>query len=454
MFGGLRHTMAEMIFQQSHADGVQGFGGGGDLGQDVDAVLVLFDHLGDAADLALNAAQSLQIRLFFRRVAMWRTIRTMGDGGCFCCGVHAPKVYPLEVYVNYPDGVPRSEVEGMMNLQSDERNRMSVRADAPAVETRGLVKRFGKNVAVDGVDLVIPRGGIYGVLGPNGAGKTTVIRMLATLLRPDAGEARVLGHDVFSQPATIREKISLTGQFASMDEDLTGSENLILFARLQGFTRQDARARAHELLRAFGIQDAAKRQVKKYSGGMRRRLDIASSLLITPELLFLDEPTTGIDPRSRTQVWDIIRAVVDAGTTVLLTTQYLEEADELADRLAVIDHGTVIAEGTPPELKAQIGSGALKIRVADPARREHAAQLCGTALGTEIIREADPSTLTARLDDGARASVALQALEEAGIEVESFSLGQPSLDEVFLTLTGKPSSNQTAQDEHITEGAR
>ena len=275
---------------------------------------------------------------------------------------------------------------------------MTASSDAPAVETHGLVKRFGANVAVDGIDLTIPRGGIYGVLGPNGAGKTTAIRMLATLLRPDGGQAYVLGHDVATEPATIREKISLTGQFASMDEDLTGMENLILFARLQGFSAKGARSRGLELLEAFGLTDAAKRQVKKYSGGMRRRLDIASSLLVTPQLLFLDEPTTGIDPRSRIQVWDIIRTVVDAGTTVLLTTQYLEEADELADRLAVIDHGRVIAEGTPAQLKSQIGAGALSIRVADGEDRERAAQIVAASLGVEVTREADPTALSARLE--------------------------------------------------------
>lgn len=315
---------------------------------------------------------------------------------------------------------------------------MTASSDAPAVETHGLVKRFGANVAVDGIDLTIPRGGIYGVLGPNGAGKTTAIRMLATLLRPDGGQAYVLGHDVAAEPATIREKISLTGQFASMDEDLTGMENLILFARLQGFSIKGAGSRGLELLEAFGLTDAAKRQVKKYSGGMRRRLDIASSLLVTPQLLFLDEPTTGIDPRSRIQVWDIIRTVVDAGTTVLLTTQYLEEADELADRLAVIDHGRVIAEGTPAQLKSQIGAGALSIRAADGEDRERAAQIVAASLGVEVTREADPTAFSARLEADTAVSRALAGLEEAGIGVESFSLGQPSLDEVFLALTGRP----------------
>lgn len=314
---------------------------------------------------------------------------------------------------------------------------MSAHHDLPAVETQGLVKRFGSNTAVDGVDLIIPRGGIYGVLGPNGAGKTTVIRMLATLLRPDAGSAQVLGHDVFTEPKTIRSKIALTGQFASLDEDLTGVENLILIGRLLGFDSQAARARGMDLLAAFGLTDAAHRQVKKYSGGMRRRLDIAGSLVVTPELMFLDEPTTGIDPRSRNQVWDIIRALVDGGTTILLSTQYLEEADQLADRIAVIDHGQVIAEGTPGQLKAQIGSGALKVRVAEPADREQAAQILSTTLSSDVVREKDASALTVRLPQGGTASPALIALERAGLEIETFALGQPSLDEVFLALTGK-----------------
>ena len=317
---------------------------------------------------------------------------------------------------------------------------------APAIETRGLVKTFGENTAVDGIDLTIPRGGIYGVLGPNGAGKTTAIRMLATLLRPDAGEARVLGHDVFAEPKTIREKIALTGQFASLDEDLTGIENLILLGRLLGFSKSAARRRGLDLLEAFGLSEAADRQVKKFSGGMRRRLDIAGSLIVTPELMFLDEPTTGIDPRSRNQVWDIIRTLVDGGTTILLTTQYLEEADQLADRLAVIDHGKVIAEGTPGQLKAQVGSGALKVRVIDPADRERAAEVLSVALGTEITREKDSAALSARLGASEGASAGLAALEDAGIGVETFALGQPSLDEVFLALTGKPAEDNVAED--------
>lgn len=313
---------------------------------------------------------------------------------------------------------------------------------AYAVEARGLVKTFGDNVAVDGIDLTIPRGGIYGVLGPNGAGKTTAIRMLATLLRPDAGEARILGHDIFTEPKAVRERIALTGQFASLDEDLTGIENLMLLGRLLGFTKQDARRRGKDLLSAFGLAEAADRQVKKYSGGMRRRLDIAGSLIVTPDMMFLDEPTTGIDPRSRNQVWDIIRTLVAGGTTILLTTQYLEEADQLADRIAVIDHGRVIAEGTPGQLKSQVGAGALKLRLADPAQREEAAGVLERNLGSLVVREKDTAALTVRWGEGAGASPAMRALEEVGVAVETFSYGQPSLDEVFLALTGKPAETE------------
>ncbi|WP_110590398.1 ATP-binding cassette domain-containing protein [Microbacterium suaedae] len=325
--------------------------------------------------------------------------------------------------------------------------------EALAVEAHGLVKSFGSNRAVDGIDLAIPRGGIYGVLGPNGAGKTTALRMLATLLRPDSGEARVLGHDVFTEPKRIRELVALTGQFASLDEDLTGIENLVLLGRLYGFAPAAARRRGMDLLDAFGLTDAAGRQVKKFSGGMRRRLDIAGSLIVTPRLMFLDEPTTGIDPRSRNQVWDIIRTLVDGGTTILLTTQYLEEADQLAGRLAVIDHGRVIAEGTPGQLKAQIGQGALSVRVIDPADRPAAEEILSGVLGTDITREADPAALTASLAENRTAAEALAALDRSGIEIETFSIGQPSLDEVFLALTGKPAEEHDSADEPETEEA-
>ncbi|HLU42949.1 MAG TPA: ATP-binding cassette domain-containing protein, partial [Microthrixaceae bacterium] len=241
-----------------------------------------------------------------------------------------------------------------------------------AIETEDLVKVFGDNRAVDGVDLRIPTGGVYGVLGPNGAGKTTTIRMLATLLVPDGGRAEVLGYDVAHQPAEVRSRVAMTGQFASLDEDLTGLENLVLLARLYGYGRAAAKERARELLAAFDLSDAASRQVKAYSGGMRRRIDIAGSLVVRPELMFLDEPTTGLDPRSRNQVWEIVRALVGAGTTVLLTTQYLEEADQLADRIVVIDHGRIIAEGTALELKDRSGKASLVVTVSRAEQLETA----------------------------------------------------------------------------------
>ncbi|TDQ45514.1 ATP-binding cassette domain-containing protein [Actinorugispora endophytica] len=307
-----------------------------------------------------------------------------------------------------------------------------------AIEAEGLVKVFGRTRAVDGVDLAVRTGGVFGFLGPNGAGKTTTIRMLATLLRPDGGRARVLGHDVVREADAVRGRVSLTGQFASVDEDLTGLENLVLLARLFGYRRAGARARAGELLDAFGLVEAAGRQVRTYSGGMRRRIDIAAGIVVTPDLMFLDEPTAGLDPRSRNQVWDIVRALVDQGTSVLLTTQYLDEADQLADRVAVIDHGRVIAEGTPGELKASVGSGALHVRLRDPGRRTEAERLLAGALGVPVRRGPDPAALSARTFDSARAARALSELSDAGIAVDQFALGRPSLDEVFLALTGRP----------------
>jgi ABC-2 type transport system ATP-binding protein len=317
---------------------------------------------------------------------------------------------------------------------------------ALAIEATGLVKSFKETRAVDGVDLAVRSGSVYGVLGPNGAGKTTTIRMLATLLRPDAGEARVLGHDVVSEADDVRRKVSLTGQLASVDEDLTGRENLILIGRLLGLRREDAKARAQELLEAFGLIDAAGRLVKNYSGGMRRRLDIAASIVVIPELMFLDEPTTGLDPRSRNQVWDIIRALRAGGATILLCTQYLEEADQLADGIAVIDHGKVIAEGTPGQLKASVGSGALHVRLLDPDQRPEAERILLRDLGG-VHLEPDPAALTANCADGHRAAEAVAELARSGIGVASFTLGQPSLDEVFLALTGHTAEDQTEEEQ-------
>ncbi|OSZ56080.1 daunorubicin/doxorubicin resistance ABC transporter ATP-binding protein DrrA [Streptomyces pharetrae CZA14] len=320
---------------------------------------------------------------------------------------------------------------------------MSQHTAGLAIETVGLVKTFGETRAVDGVDLAVPTGTVYGVLGPNGAGKTTTVKMLATLLRPDGGEARVFGHDVVREADDVRGRVSLTGQYASVDEDLTGTENLVLLGRLLGHDKKAARERAAQLLEAFGLTEAAGRQIKNYSGGMRRRIDIAASILNTPDLLFLDEPTTGLDPRSRNQVWDIVRAVVAQGTTVLLTTQYLDEADQLASRIAVIDRGKVIAEGTKGELKASVGAGSVHLRLRDAEQRPEAAEVLRRTLGARVQLEPDPVALTARLgtaasDDTAagQAARALGELARSGITVDNFSLGQPSLDEVFLALTG------------------
>jgi ABC-2 type transport system ATP-binding protein len=259
--------------------------------------------------------------------------------------------------------------------------------------------------------------------------------MLATIVPPDAGTARVLGHDVVTEADAVRGLVSLTGQLASVDEELTGRENLVLIGRLLGHRRAAARARADELLEAFGIAGAAGKLVKHYSGGMRRRLDIAASIVVTPRLAFLDEPTTGLDPRSRNQVWEIVRALVAEGTTVLLCTQYLEEADQLADGIVVIDRGRVIAEGTPGQLKASVGTGSLHVRLLDPARRPEAARLLESVVGT-VVLEPDPAALSAACSDPERAAIGVGELGRAGVGLADFSLGQPSLDEVFLSLTG------------------
>jgi ABC-2 type transport system ATP-binding protein len=320
-----------------------------------------------------------------------------------------------------------------------------------AIEASGLVKSFGSTRAVDGVDLSVRTGTVYGFLGPNGAGKTTTIRMLATLLEPDEGTARVLGHDVVREADAVRSRVSLTGQYASVDEQLTGRENLVLLGRLLGYTRTEAKVRADELLDAFDLTEAAARQVETYSGGMRRKLDIAGSIVVTPDLMFLDEPTTGLDPRSRNHVWEIVRALVRQGTTVLLTTQYLDEADHLANRIAVIDHGKVIAEGTSGELKASVGAGALHVRLRDGRQRTEGQQVLAQTLGVPVHFDSDPVALTASVSDPERVARALTELSRAEVGVAEFALGQPSLDEVFFALTGRPAedprTDETANEE-------
>jgi ABC-2 type transport system ATP-binding protein len=325
-----------------------------------------------------------------------------------------------------------------------------------AVEAEGIVKRFGDTVALGGVDLAVEEGSVMGLLGPNGAGKTTMVRVLATLLAAESGTASVFGRNVVTQAAEVRELIALTGQFAAIDELLTGRENLRMFGQLFRLSRDEAGRRADELLERFDLADAADRMAKTYSGGMRRRLDLASSLLTRPQMLFLDEPTTGLDPRSRNQIWDVIRELVREGTTLLLTTQYLEEADQLTDRIAVIDHGLVIAEGTGDELKDQVGGQMIEVRLTDPLDRPRAiegltALGCGTPEPSVAEREL---TLPAPADGIAMIERAAHALREANIPVSDLGLRRPTLDDVFLTLTGVPASEDgegPATDEFETE---
>jgi len=317
---------------------------------------------------------------------------------------------------------------------------------APAVSVRGLVKRFGSVTALNGIDLDVPRGMIFAILGPNGAGKTTLMRILATLAVPDGGTARIMGHEVTEAPHEVRSAIAMTGQFASLDEDLTGRENLVLLARLWGFRGRAAKDRADALLADFDLSDAANKQVKNYSGGMRRRLDIAASLVVTPEVLFLDEPTTGLDPKARQGVWRMIRGLAASGVTILLTTQYMEEADQLAARIAVIDHGRKIAEGTSRELKAMTGSGFLHVAIADPARIEEAAALLEGRLQASVQRSAEGAQLSIVAGSARAANEAVAALIGAGIEPADFSLGSPSLDEVFFALTGSPAEDDKEEE--------
>jgi ABC-2 type transport system ATP-binding protein len=316
---------------------------------------------------------------------------------------------------------------------------------AAAIETSNLSKTFGQTRALAGINLKVEAGVIYGLLGPNGAGKTTTIRVLATLLKPTAGSASVLGHDVVKEAAKVRSKVCLTGQFASVDEDLTGLENLILVARLLGLSWRAAKVRAGELLAAFALEGAAQRLVRTYSGGMRRRLDIAAGLVLTPEVVFLDEPTTGLDPRSRGQVWDIVRAIAAQGTTILLTTQYMEEADRLADRLAVIDHGRLIAEGTSAELKASVGANTLRVRLQPGSDRAAAESILKNALKVEFHPATDPFTLVASIADESGLQQAIHVLSGNGLRVAEFAVGQPTMDEVFFALTGHPAEEESTE---------
>jgi ABC-2 type transport system ATP-binding protein len=307
--------------------------------------------------------------------------------------------------------------------------------DEGAIHAEGLEKHFGDIKAVDGVDLSVPAGTVFGLLGPNGAGKTTVVRMLTTILRPDAGRATVLGIDVARHPETVRERIGLAGQFAAVDENLTGRENLVMVARLTHQPRAVHRPRAAELLEQFDLTEAADRPVRTYSGGMRRRLDLAAALVHRPPVLFLDEPTTGLDPRSRQELWGTIQALVDAGTTLLLTTQYLEEADRLADRIAVVDHGRVIAEGTASELKARLGATIITVGLGHGADLDDLKSRLGSFGAVDV--EPGESRIGVKVAEGSRAVIdVVRALDAAAAPVESIEVREPSLDDVFLELTG------------------
>ncbi|MDQ1520568.1 MAG: hypothetical protein QOI55_1641 [Actinomycetota bacterium] len=328
--------------------------------------------------------------------------------------------------------------------------RSDLRSNDAAVITEGLRKCFGNVTALDGVDLRVPTGTVLGLLGPNGAGKTTAVRILTTILRPDGGHAEVLGIDVTKDPQAVRERIGLAGQFAAIDEHLTGFENLYMVARLAHLDKALARSRAREQLDRFGLSDAAERTAKTYSGGMRRRLDLGAALVHRPPVLFLDEPTTGLDPRSRTDLWTVIEELVADGTTVLLTTQYLEEADRLADHIVVIDHGRIIEEGTAGQLKSRLGSTIVEVEFPDPATALRARGALSSAHIGEV--EAAGHTVTIKVADGARTVMeVVRALDVAHVEPTDFTVREPTLDDVFLALTGHAATEETIDDDTADE---
>jgi ABC-2 type transport system ATP-binding protein len=316
----------------------------------------------------------------------------------------------------------------------------------PAVHAEGLVKVFGEQRAVDGIDLTVHQGEVFGVLGPNGAGKTTMLKMLATLLRIDEGSAQILGHDVRREPHVVRQLLGVTGQYASVDENLTATENLWLFARLQGLDNATARARGAELLEQFDLTEAAGKPISAFSGGMRRRLDLAASLLTRPPLIFLDEPTTGLDPRTRGQMWNTIRELVEQGCTVLLTTQYLDEADQLADRIAVIDRGRKVAEGTADALKSSVGRSTLSVQLVDAADLPAAAEIGERLLGETPVLSPEARRVNLPLQRTDQSLDVLLALRERGLALDSVTVQKPSLDEVFLALTGHDTHDGDASE--------
>jgi ABC-2 type transport system ATP-binding protein len=318
-----------------------------------------------------------------------------------------------------------------------------------AVSAHGLVKTFGDLRAVDGIDLEVRRGEVFGVLGPNGAGKTTMLQMLATLLPMDGGSAQLFGVDVKAHPHVVRQLVGVTGQYASVDENLTARENLYLFGRLLGLDKRKARATGEELLERFGLHEAGDKQISQFSGGMRRRLDLAASLIAQPPLIFLDEPTTGLDPRTRGQMWDTIRDLIAQGCTVLLTTQYLDEADQLADRIAVIDHGVKVAEGTSDQLKSQVGTSTLQLRLLDPAQTSQAVDVVRRVVGDEPVLTPEAGGINVPLPDANRAADVLIGLREQELLITSATVQKPTLDEVFMALTGHAAEENEPHDSEM-----
>ena len=327
------------------------------------------------------------------------------------------------------------------------------------IETSGLVKRYGDVVALDGLDLSVEEGSIYGLLGPNGAGKTTAVSILATLILPDSGSARVAGADVLKEPGLVRKRIGLSGQYAALDEHLTGFENLDMIGRLYRLGRSRSRTRARELLKIFDLTEAANRPVKTYSGGMRRRLDLAGALVASPPVLFLDEPTTGLDPRSRIELWGVIRDLVASGSTLLLSTQYLEEADHLADRIMVIDRGKEIAQGTPDELKTMVGGERIEVTVSSSDELPRAQELMERFAVGDLVSDERNRKVTVPVSGGAAVlTEALRALDRAGVALHDVGLRRPTLNDVFLTLTGRAAeageNHNSAGDRQETKGAK